>query len=142
MNLQVPTLEVADDIGLELTTDTLHNDAALRKVLEDEKFMNEVLHVYVHSASDENAPNHFILNVNGTNQPVFCGQVTPMRRKYVEVLARLKETKFTQPPQNLANPEASNTLIPRTIQYHPFDVRRDPNPLGRAWLNQILAEMA
>lgn len=140
--MQNQQVQVLDDIGLELTLDTIHDDAHLRKVLSDEAFMNEVLKVYVHPTADDSAVTHFILNVNGTNQPVFCGNITPMRRKYVEVLARMKETKFSQPPQNMSNPEASNALIPRTIQVHPFDVRHDPNPLGRAWLSQILSEAA
>lgn len=135
-------VDVLNDIGLQLTTDTVHNDRALASVLSDEAFMNEVVHVYVHPTSDEQGANHFTLNVNGTNQPVVCGSVTPMRRKYLEVLARMKETKFSQPPQNLANPEAGNVLIPRTIQVHPFEVRQDSNPKGRAWLNQILQEAA
>jgi hypothetical protein len=134
--------DVLGDVGLQLTTDTIHDDKHLAKVLEDEAFMNEIVHVYVHSPSDEQAATHFILNVNGVNQPVFCGNITPMRRKYVEVLARMKETKFSQPAQNLANPEAGNVLIPRTVQIHAFEVRKDPNPLGQAWLGQILAEAA
>lgn len=134
--------DVLGDVGLQLTTDTVHDDPGLAKVIADEAFMNEVVHVYVHSPSDEQAASHFILNVNGVNQPVFCGSVTPMRRKYLEILARMKETKFSQPPQNLMNPEAGNVLIPRTVQIHAFEIRNDPNPRGRAWLSQILSESA
>lgn len=133
---------VADDIGLELGIENIRADHTLAKVLNQEKFMEEECDVYVHSSSNENDPTHFILNVNGLNQPVFRNQVTPMRRKYLEVLARMKETKFSQPAMNMGNPEASNTVVPRTVQVYPFEVRRDPNPLGPAWLHHILAEAA
>jgi len=133
---------VADDIGLALGIDNIRADHTLAAVLDQAKFMEEVCDVYVHSGSNETDPGHFILNVNGINQPVFRGQVTPMRRKYLEVLARMKETKFSQPARDSGNPEPGNALIPRTMQVHPFEVRNDPNRLGPAWLRQILAEAA
>lgn len=133
---------VADDTGDVLGIESIRADHTLSKVLDQEKFMEEVCDVYVHSSANENDPPHFILNVNGFNQPVFRGQVTPMRRKYIEVLARMKETKYSQPAMNMANPEAGNVVIPRTMQVYPFEVRRDPNRLGPAWLSNVLAEAA
>lgn len=135
-------VDVLGDIGLQLTTDTVHNDRALKETVDNEAFMNETLLVYVHPSSEENGPNHTIINVNGVNQPIIFGQDNRMRRKYVEVLARMKETRFSQPAQNMLNPEAGNALIPRTLQVYPFEVRHDPHPKGRAWLNQILQEAA
>ena len=112
----------------------------LKSVIDSEAFMQELVDVYVHHGSNPDEPGHILLNVNGTNMPVIRGQVTTMKRKYLEVLARMKETRYTQPPMNYANPEGSNQLLPRTSQVYPFDVQRDPNPKGRAWLQNILAE--
>ena len=139
---EVTGFAIADDIGDVLGIDHIQADHKLAKVLEQERFMEEVLEVYVHSSASENDPPHGILNVNGINQPFFRGEITPMRRKYVEVLARMKETKYSQPAQNMMNPEAGNVVIPRTLNVYPFEVRRDPNPLGAAWLHQILREAA
>ena len=133
---------VADDTGNVLGIENIRADHTLSKVLEQEQFMEEVCKVYVHSSANEGDPGHFILNVNGINQPVFRNETTPMRRKYLEVLARMKETKFSQPTRDSGNPEPGNALIPRTVQVYPFQVEHDPNPLGAAWLRQILAEAA
>ena len=138
----VTGFKVADDSGVVLGVDHISADHTLEQVIAEAKFMEEICDVYVHSSANENDPPHFILNVNGINQPVFRGQVTPMRRKFIEVMARMKETKFSQPAMNMANPEAGNVVIPRTMQVYPFDVRRDPNRMGPAWLSHILAEAA
>lgn len=102
--------------------------------------MNEIVEVLVHSSSDENAPDHFILNVNGVNQPVFRGNVTPMKRMFLEVLARMKETKYSQRTMDFSAPERSNQIIPRTAQVYPFEIVKDPNRNGSAWLHKILSE--
>jgi len=139
---QVTGFSVADETGDVLGIDHIQADHTLSKVLEQEKFMEEILDVYVHSSSNENDPPHGIVNCNGINQPFFRGEVTPMRRKYVEILARMKETKYSQPAQNMMNPEAGNVVIPRTMNVYPFQVNKDPNPLGPAWLQHILLEAA
>lgn len=138
-----PEINVLDDVGLQLNPESITADRQLAAIASDEAFMNEVLQVYVHEPQDPEAPTQFILNVNGTNQPVFCGVTTPLKRKYVEVLARLKETKYSQRQQDLANPEHSNALVPRSIQVHPFQVQHDPSGArGDKWLRQILSERA
>lgn len=133
---------IEDDTGVVLGIEHISADKPLSKVLEQERFMEEELQVFVYASSNENEPPHGIINVNGINQPFFRDAITPMRRKYVEVLARMKETKYSQPSQDMTNPERSNTVIPRTMNVYPFEVRHDPNPLGRAWLNQIMREAA
>ncbi len=135
-------VDVLDDVGMQLTTDTVFNDRALKETIDNEAFMNQVLDVYIHPSSEENGPNHTIVNVNGVNQPVFFGQPNRIKRKYVEVLARMKETRYHQPTANPLNPESGNALIPRTLQVYPFQVIRDPHPKGAAWLAQIMAEVA
>ena len=85
------------------------------------------------------ASTNYVLAVNGTNQPVFRDVPTTIKRKYVEVLARMKETKYRQ----VRNPIEldRSELVPRTGPIYPFEVIRDDNPKGRAWLRSIIAEV-
>lgn len=106
-----------------------------------EAFMNELVTVHVHSTTDENQAPQFILNCNGVNQPVIRGVDIKMRRKYVEILARMKETKYTQVTPNPAAPDVSEMRARHGLVY-PFDLVHDDNPRGRAWLQNVLAEPA
>ncbi len=132
----VPLIEMHDDVP-EVIVET-----DIRKIASDEAFMHEIVTVLVHPSANENDPQHFVLNVNNTNQPVFRGAPTPIRRKYLEVLARMKETKYTQPQRDMANPELGNQVIGRTALVYPFEVLEDKNPRGAEWLRGILAEPA
>lgn len=113
-----------------------------RQLAADEAFMEERVTIVIHPTTDENQPGHVILNVNGVNQPVVRGVPTTIKRKYLEVLARMKETKYSQPQRDMANPEYGNQVIGRTALVYPFDVQEDANPKGRAWLQNIMAEPA
>lgn len=129
-------IEVHDDQQL---IEPVSSVADFRTLASDEAFMHETVVVYVHPTTDENQPPHVILNVNGTNQPVIRGVNTPMKRKYLEVLARMKETKYTQMTPNPAAPDVSE-MRARTALVYPFDLIEDSNPKGRAWLNNVLSE--
>jgi len=113
-----------------------------RQLASDEAFMEERVTIMIHPTTDENQPNHVILNVNGVNQPVVRGVPTTIKRKYLEVLARMKETKYSQPQRDMANPEYGNQVMGRTALVYPFDVHEDANSKGRAWLQNIMAEPA
>jgi hypothetical protein len=101
-------------------------------------FMDEIVVVKLHKSSDKNAATHTILSVNGMTQPIFRGRPTPLKRKYVEVLARMVESSYeqSQHPTDLERYEMIETAAPA----YPFEVIRDDNPIGREWLDHILAE--
>lgn len=136
----VTLLDVLEDTSGGEIESVLNDDRGLSQVVKDEEFMNEIVVVHVHSSTNENDPPHFILSVNGTSQPVFRGHNTPIKRKYLEVLARMKTTRFTQPARDNMNPEPGNALIPHTGMVYPFQVIEDKNPRGGAWLSAILQE--
>jgi len=117
------------------------SEVDLHELAAEEAFMNEPVTIYVHPVSDENAPPYVILNVNGTNQPVARGVNQEIKRKFVEVLARMKETKYHQVNNNPADP-SDRSLIGRQGMCYPFDLITDRNPRGRAWLNKVMAEAA
>jgi hypothetical protein len=114
----------------------------LSRIAAEEAFMNEILEVEIQSTGDENAPPNGVLTVNGKHQPWFRDTPIKMRRMFVEVLARCKETKFVPREADFHNPESTNIPTGRTAFALPFSVLDDPNPKGRAWLAAIKAEPA
>lgn len=131
-------IEIRDDAPI---VETVSESRDFRQLAADEAFMNELVTVLVHSTTDENQAPHVIVNCNGINQPILRGVPTRVRRKYVEILARMKETKYTQFTPNPASPDVSELRARHGLAY-PFDVQEDPNPRGRAWLANVLAEPA
>lgn len=134
----VKGIEVRDD---QTVVETVGESADFNKLVTDEAFMNELVTVMVHSTTDENQPPHIIVNCNGTNQPIMRGVPMQIKRKYVEILARMKETKYTQVTPNPAAPDVSEMRARSGLAY-PFDLVEDKNPRGRAWLQNVLAEPA
>lgn len=134
----VQGVEVIDDAPV---IETVAESKDFRQLAADEAFMNELVTVMVHATTDENQAPHIIVNCNGVNQPIMRGVPTKMRRKYLEILARMKETKYTQVTPNPAAPDVSELKARHGLAY-PFEVTDDPNPRGRAWLTNVLAEPA
>lgn len=131
----VGSINVVSDQNLEIPT------TEFSSAIKEEEFMNEIVLVEVAETTNENDPPCFILTVNGLHQPVFRGQPTPMRRMFVEILARCKESKFTQHQINPNEPHRVE-MRERTGLVYPFQVLEDKNPKGRAWLRAVLAEAA
>lgn len=123
------------------TIETVAESVDFAQLAASEAFMNEIVTIHVHSTTDENQPPHFLVNCNGVNQPVVRGIDCQIKRKYVEILARMKETKYTQHTPNPAAPDVSELRARHGLVY-PFDLVNDPNPRGRAWLSNVLAEPA
>ena len=134
----VQGMEIIDD---EPVIETVAESRDFSKLASDEAFMNELVTVMVHSTTDENQPNHVVVNCNGMNQPLIRGVPTTVKRKYVEILARMKETKYTQITRNTSAPDQIDMVARHGLSY-PFDLVEDKNPRGRAWLQNVLAEQA
>jgi len=134
----VAGIEILDDAP---TIDPVSQVLDLRELASSELFMNEMVTVLVHSSTDENQSPHVILNCNGTNQPIMRGVPTTVRRKYVEILARMKETKYSQVTRNPAAPDQIDMIARHGLAY-PFELMEDANPRGRAWLTNVMAEPA
>jgi hypothetical protein len=128
-------LNVKSDQTIEIPT------SEFGTAISDEAFMNEHVLVEVAETTNENEPPSFVLSVNGITQPVFRGVPTKMRRMFLEVLARCKESKYTQHTLNPNEPDRIE-LRQRTALAYPFQVLEDPNPKGRAWLRAVLSEAA
>ncbi len=131
-------VEIVDDAPV---IETVAESKDFRQLAADEAFMNEFVTVMIHSTTDENQAPHVIVNCNGINQPIIRGVPTKIRRKYVEILARMKETKYSQVTRNPSAPDQIDMIARHGLAY-PFDVQDDANPRGRAWLQNVLAEPA
>ncbi len=134
--------------GIEVIPPVIVNDQIIEPVVtseigktaELEAFMNEQVEVLIAATTDENAPPMVTLNVNGINQTFIRDVPIRVRRMFVEVLARCKESKYTQhrDPIELDRQE----MRQRTALAYPFTVLDDKNPKGGAWLRAVLAEAA
>lgn len=133
----LPNVDVHDD----LTVDPIVTQE-FDQTISEEEFMNELLVIEISPSTSEEDNPIVPLNVNGNPHPVARGFPVEIRRKFVEILARCKETKYKQPTRDMMNPEAGNALIGRTALTYPFQVLEDKNPKGRAWLQAVLAENA
>lgn len=133
--------------GLELDDDQpdiqVVAETDLASTASDEKFMNEVVTVMVHPTTDPNASPYALLNVNGERVVVMRNVPTQIKRKHLEVLARLKETRWVQSvPDGFIGQIDQGSLRGHTGLVYPFSVLEDKNPKGGAWAANIMAEPA
>jgi hypothetical protein len=131
-------MEILDDAEIVIP---VSQEVDFRTLASDEAFMHEMVEVMVHSSTDENQAPNVIVNCNGTNQVIMRGVPTTIRRKYLEILARMKETKYSQVTRNPAAPDQIDMIARHGLAY-PFELIHDSNPRGRAWLQNVLAEPA
>ena len=105
---------------------------------EMEAFMNEPVMVTVMSSGRDNDTPYVMVGVNGVTQMFKRDVPIVVKRKYVERLARAKETGYDQTVDERIG-ERMNSLQSRNSLRYPFTVNRDDNPRGSAWLRAILA---
>ena len=103
-------------------------------------FMNDDVEVHIHSTTNKEDEKIFELFVNGQREVFRRNERKVVKRKFVDLLARLKPTTFTH--HELTRPDGV-----RDVQYnmhtglrYPFSVVRDPHPRGADWLRSVLAE--
>lgn len=108
------------------------------KDAELEAFMNEPVMVTVLSAGKDNEAPYVQVAVNGVLQMFRRDVPIVVKRKYVERLARAKETSYDQ---NLDERQGERMNVLQQIKSlrYPFQVNRDDNPRGAAWLRAVLA---
>lgn len=103
-------------------------------------FMEEVITVMVHESNDENDEQLVQVVNDGRSQFFQRGKEQDVKRKFVEVLARAKKTRYSQELVKDANGADTYKQVPHTVLRYSFSVMSDPNPKGRAWLKALLAE--
>lgn len=126
--------EISTVGGIEQVSENIDNNA-----LALELFMNDVLTIIVHHDNQEGQLDIIPPNVNGINQPIIRGVESKVKRKYVEVMTRSRNTNYTQRRSDQSDP-ASLKMVPNSRVSYPFSVIHDPSPKGRAWLEGITRE--
>lgn len=129
-------IEIIDDSE---SIEPVTGNVDLKKMIKEEKFMEEQVVVKIHSGNNENDAPYAHLNVNGMNQIIPRGANVPIKRKYLEVLARMKETRYRQVTPNPSEPDKW-AMVATHGQVFPFVVIEDKNPKGQAWLEHIMSE--
>lgn len=110
---------------------------------EELKFMEDVLEVEIHESSDQNAEPRFAIYVGGDPFVFERGREFPVKRKFVEGLARAKPVHFrceeyVKQAGGVAE-KAYRYPAHKSVRY-PFQVLSDPSPRGREWLQSVLRQ--
>jgi hypothetical protein len=128
--------KIQSDLVQEVEPVTAHN---LTEKAAKLAFLEEKVEVMVHESADPNAEPIVETWVNGTAQRFVRGQTQVVRRKFVEVLARAKNTGIKTNEAMDYNGDRTTAIVKHTALKYPFSVVRDENPRGAAWLKQVMS---
>ena len=104
-------------------------------------FMEEEVTVRMAESTNPNDPPVIGPIINGGVRQYFLrGVDQEVKRKFVEVLARAKGTRFIQEPIQDGLGVTGYRMVPQTAPLYPYAVVDDRNPEGRAWLQAIEEE--
>ncbi len=103
--------------------------------------MEEKVTVTVATTTDKNAEPMPAVYVNGVAQFFPRGVPVTCKRKFVEGLVRAKpiDIQANSELQSLGS-EPVQRVYRNTAYKYPFQVIRDSNPRGHAWLEALMAE--
>ena len=119
---------------IEVVDSPLSNDYAAQLA-----FNEEYVDVVVHESTNPNDQEIFDVYCNGVPQWFKRGETQTVKRKYVEILARARQTSIATRTANSYDGEVVNRIDKHTAVRYPFSVIHDSNPKGRAWLKSVLA---
>lgn len=104
-------------------------------------FAKELITIRVDESEDENAEKNVEVWNNGDLMVFPRGQDVTCERRFVETLMRAKPTKYSQKAvlDDLGKVGGYQEIPHRALRYH-FQMVRDDNPLGAAWLKATLSQ--
>lgn len=108
--------------------------------LDELAFMEEKIEVMVHESTDPNADNPVQVFCNGIQQLFFRGSSQVVRRKYVEVLARAKQTAVQTREVRAPDGELTTQITKTSSLRYPFSIIHDANPKGADWIRRVMRE--
>lgn len=124
--------------GEEIVSDEL--ELISKEYLDELAFMQEVLKVMIYKGREKNAPMFVPLGVNGKLNWFPVEQEIPMKRCFVEVLARAQPMDVETKIEDEQAEHPVNKILRSTRSLYPFTVTHDPNPKGPAWLAKVMRE--
>lgn len=101
-------------------------------------FNEEMVEVMVHESTDDNAENPIFTSCNGVPQYFYRGIPQMVKRKYVAILASVKEHNVTTPEYTAQDGSRAVGIRRTSSLKYPFSIISDPNPRGAAWLKALL----
>tara|TARA_R110002096_G_scaffold210340_3_gene397666 strand:+ start:807 stop:1628 length:822 start_codon:yes stop_codon:yes gene_type:complete len=104
-----------------------------------EVFMHDLVLIQIHDTTDETQVAIPEVTVGGVNQYLVRGQPLWIKRMFVERLARVKRTIYSQEKVRHTNGDETYKQVPHTALMYPFEVLEDTK-IGKAWIRDILAE--
>ena len=112
----------------------------LAEMARDEAFMAERVIVRIFSSTDPNSKPYAEPNVNGKRAVIWREIPTSISRAHLEVLARMKETRYVQHlPENHVGQIDETTIKGSTGFAYQYEVLKDTDR-GRAWHEHVRAE--
>ena len=103
-------------------------------------FMEEKVTIRLATTADKTAEPIPCFGVNGVNQYVIRGKPQVIKRKFLQEIARAKTDNISTPFGRDANGFDTYNIGKQQSLKYPFELIEDKNPLGRPWLEKILAE--
>lgn len=118
--------------------DTAAPDVLDHTNIEHEKFMAQMLDVYLHDPVGEHENSHAFIGVNGEQMWLKRGAQYQLKRCHVAVLANAKSGRVIQDKGHDA--DGAERYINREVLslMYPFSVIADPHPRGPAWLRETM----
>ena len=119
-------------------TGAAKGQGGLSKHAQELIFNEEEVEVMLHESTDENAENPVFTACNGVTQYFYRGVPQRVKRKFVAILASVKEHNVSTP--EYTGPDGTRAMsIKRTSSLkYPFSIISDPNPRGPEWLKSLL----
>lgn len=119
----------------------LVSEGDLAKTAADDAFMMEKVTIMILETTDPKAPPYADITVEHMRAIIPRGVPFEVPRCHVEVLARMREDRYTQVMDRDGSGEITMAnLRKQSGLAFPFTVISDKNPKGGAWLSNILAD--
>lgn len=138
---ELPVIEDAQDRETEVILST--EDMAAKDYIEELKFNEDILTIYLHRGREKFAPQLIDFYVNGVCKWIPVEQQVKVARKFVEVMARSQPMDVRTESHMMENSQDANTVnrIHRSMSAnYSFSVIHDPSPKGAAWLAKVMRE--
>ena len=130
-----------NDAGPELITENIPNikTEGFKDIADTLAFNQEIITVRMHDTAEKQADRVVKMQINGETEYFIRGQMKTCRRMFVEGLTRCKPIHYeNQPLMDHEGVKSVRYVAHRGLRFA-FEVVNDPNPRGKAWLEECLA---
>lgn len=127
--------------GEEAPDIQLVSESDLAKTAADDAFMMQKVRIMLMETTDRLAAPYGDFGVEHIRAIIPRGVPMEVPRCIVEVIARMREDRYTQSMDRDGDGEITmNNLRKHSGLAYPFTVLKDPDPRGPTWLANILAD--